>query len=73
VNAILGELKQVLAVESRSSMGGDIDGTHRLPAGRIKGVQLVSGRKPDALTVVRNSMYVVRTRKGSILADDFGG
>ena len=53
-------------------MRGDIDRAHRLPARRIEGVQLVSGRKPDVLTVKRNPMHVVDTRKGSILTDDLG-
>src|SRR5258708_15640368 len=72
LDAILGELKQVLAVEGRSCMPGDIDRAHRLPARRIEGVQLVSGRKPDVLTVIRDPMHAVDTRKGSILTEDFG-
>jgi hypothetical protein len=70
--AILGELKQVLAVEGRSCMRGDIDRAQQLPACRSKRIQLVSGSKPDALTVKRNPMHVVDTRKGSILTQDFG-
>jgi len=66
-------LKQVLAVEGRSCMRGDIDRAQRLPARRIEGVQLVSSSKPDVLTVIRDSVHVVGTRKGSILTDDFGG
>ena len=72
LDAILGDLKQVLAVEGRSCMRGDIDRAHRLPARRIEGVQLVSGRKPDVLTVKRDAMHLVDARKGSILAEDFG-
>jgi hypothetical protein len=53
-------------------MRGDIDRAHGLPARRIEGVQLVSGDKPDALTVKRNPMHVVDPRKESILAEDFG-
>jgi hypothetical protein len=70
--AILGDLKQVLlAVERRSCMCGDINRAHRLPARRIEGVQLVSSSKPDLLTVIRDPMHAVDTRKGSILTDDF--
>jgi hypothetical protein len=53
-------------------MRGDINRAQRLPAGRIEGVQLVSGSKPDLLTVIRDPMHAVHTRKGSILMDDFG-
>ena len=73
LDAILGDLKQVLAVESRSCMRGDIDRAHRLSARRIEGVQLVSGCKPDVLAVIRDSMHAVGARKGSILTNDFGG
>src|SRR5258708_5399745 len=61
-----------LAGEGRSCLPGDIDRAHRLPARRIEGVQLVSGRKPDVLTVIRDPMHAVDTRKGSILTEDFG-
>src|SRR5580700_8947776 len=43
LDATLADLKQVLAVESRSCIRGDINRAHRLPAFRIQGVQLVSG------------------------------
>jgi hypothetical protein len=61
----------MLAVEGRSGMPGDIDRAHHRPVRGIKGVQPVSGRKPDVLTVERKPMHVVDTRKGSILTDDF--
>ena len=72
LNAILGQLKQVLAVEGRPCMRGDIDRAQRLPAHRIESVQRISGGKPNVLTVIRDSMYVLGTRKGSILTDDLG-
>src|SRR5882724_136802 len=72
LDAILGELKQVLAVEGRSCMPGDIDRAQRPPARRIEGDQLVSSRKPDVLTVIRDSVHAVGTGKGSILTDDLG-
>ena len=72
LDAILGELKKVLAIEGRSRMRGGLDGPQRLSAGRIEGVQRVSSRKPDVLTVVRNSVHVVYARKGPILTDNLG-
>jgi hypothetical protein len=53
-------------------MRGDIDRTQRLPAGRIEGLQLVSGGKPDVLTVIRDSMHVVGAWKGSVFSDNLG-
>jgi hypothetical protein len=73
LDAIFGQLKQVLAVESRSCMRGDSDRAQRLSACRIERSQLVSGSKPDVPTVIRHSAHVVDTRKGSILTNDFGG
>jgi hypothetical protein len=70
LDAIFGELKQVLAVEGRSCMRGNINRAQRLPARRIEGNQLVSSSEPDLLTVVRDSMHSVGTRKGSILLEN---
>jgi hypothetical protein len=72
LDATLGELKEVLAVEGRSRIPGDIDRAHRLPARKIEGVELLSGCKPDVPTVKRDPMHVVDIRKGSILTQDFG-
>jgi hypothetical protein len=68
---ILGELKQVPAVEGRSRMRGDIDRAHRRPARKIEGARFVSGRKPHVPTVKRYPMHVVDTREGSVLMGGF--
>jgi hypothetical protein len=72
LDAILGELKQVLAVKGGSSMRGDTDRALRLSGRRIEGVQSVSRSKPDLLAVVRDPMHMVDTGKRSVLTDDFG-
>src|SRR5262245_63726288 len=56
LDAIPGDLIEMPAVESCARVRGDLDRAQRLPAGRIEGGQLVSGRKPDVLTVIRESM-----------------
>jgi hypothetical protein len=53
-------------------MRGDVDRAQRLAACWIEGIQFVSGRKPDSLTVMRHPMHVVDAPEGSIFADDFG-
>jgi hypothetical protein len=73
LDAILGELVQVLTVEGRSGMRGDIDRAQYLAARRIDGVQLVAGRKPNPLTVIRDSIDAGGTRKGTILTNNIGG
>ena len=72
VDAILGDLKQMLAVERRSRMRGDIDRAQRLSARGIEGVQLFSAGKPDVLTVKRHPIDAVGARKGAVFTEDFG-
>ena len=72
LDAVLGDLKEVLAVEGGSGMGGDIDRALRLPARRIDGAQLVSGGQPDLLAIISDTVDAVDAGKGSILAEDFG-
>jgi glyoxylase-like metal-dependent hydrolase (beta-lactamase superfamily II) len=73
LDAILGELKQVLAVEGRSGVRGDVDRAQHFAALGIEGIQLFSSGKPDLLAVVRDSSHALGTREGAVLADDFGG
>src|SRR5581483_11428672 len=70
LDLILRDLIEVLAVEGRSSIRGDIDRAQHLSARRIQRIQLVSGCKPDMLAVIRDPMHLVHARKGSILTDD---
>src|SRR5262249_19679738 len=63
LDAILGDLKQMLAVERRPRVRSDLDRAQHFPLRWIEGVQLVSGRKPDVLTVEREPMHVVDTRE----------
>src|ERR1700683_4570044 len=73
LDAILGELIQVLAVEGRSRMRNDIDRAQRLAAGGVEGVDLLPSRKPDILTIVRDAIHALGPRKGSVLSNDVGG
>src|SRR4029450_655316 len=73
LDAILGELKQMPAVEGCSCMRGDIDRAQRLPALRIESVERVASGKPHALAVVCDAVHVVDTRKGPVLPNDLGG
>jgi hypothetical protein len=70
LDAVVGQLKQVLAVEGRSRVRGDIDRSDHVSARRIEGAQPVSGGKPDPLTVIRDSAHASDTRKGSVLSND---
>ena len=73
LDAVLGYLKEVLAIEGCSRMRGDIDRAHRLPTCGIECIQFISGSKPDMLTVIGHSVHVIGTREGPILVNDFCG
>src|SRR5262249_37017125 len=72
LNAILGDLEQVLAVEGSPCMRGDIDRARRLSTLRVEGAQPASARKPPVLTVKRHAMHVGGAWKRAVLAEDFG-
>jgi len=71
LNAILGDLKQMAAIEGRSCMRCDIHRTLDFAARRIEGIQPVPGCEPDVLTVIANSVHAVSSGEGAILPHDF--
>jgi len=68
----LGDLEQVLSVERRSRMRGDIERAHYFPAFGIHGVQPVAGGEPYSLSVKADPVHAVDFGKGAIFANDFG-
>jgi hypothetical protein len=72
LDAILGQLKQVRPIKGSSGVRCDLDRAQLLSARRIESVQLVSGREPNVLAVIRNSVHAVDPWKWSVLLDDFG-
>jgi hypothetical protein len=72
VDAVLGDLEQVLSVEGGSRMRRDGDRAHRPAAVRIEGVEPVAGREPDVPPVEGEPMHALDARKGPVYTDDFG-
>src|SRR5712672_3630181 len=70
LDAVLGDLKQVPAVEGRSCMRGGVDRAQLVAALRIEAVQPVAGREPDMLAVERDSVDLFGRREGPVFADD---
>jgi hypothetical protein len=70
LDAILGDLEKVLAVEGRARVRGDVDRAQRLAACRIDRLQRVARRKPDPLAVVGDTADAVDAGKRAVLADD---
>jgi hypothetical protein len=54
-------------------VGGQVDRTQRLAAGRIDGAQAVAGGHPDLPAVVGDSAHAVDAGIGAVLAHDVGG
>jgi hypothetical protein len=73
VDAVLGDLEQVLSVESGAGVRGDVDRVQRLATRRVEGVQPVAGRDPDVPAVVRDAAHFVDAREGAVLAEDLCG
>jgi hypothetical protein len=71
LDAILGYLKEVLAIEGSAGVRRDLDRAQLLSARRVESVQLVSGREPDVPAVICNSVHAVNPWKWTILLDDF--
>src|SRR5687768_16324974 len=72
LNAILGELIEMPAIEGSPGIRGDVDRALHLAACRIDGVQLVARRKPDVLPVVCDAVHLVGARERPVFLDDLG-
>jgi len=70
LDAIPGDLVQVLVVEGGSRMRGDIERAYHFPARRLDRVQRVAGRDPDIGAVIADTMHMRDVRKGAVFADD---
>lgn len=71
LNAIFGDLEQMLTVERRSCMRSHINRAQRLAARGIESIQPVSRCKPDILTVITDAVHAVGAWERAILPDDF--
>src|SRR5262249_4524561 len=69
LDALLGDLKQVLAIERRARIGGRVDLARWLAAVRIDRDQFVVGGEPDMLAVKGHAVYARNIREGAVLAD----
>ena len=72
MDAILGNLKQILASKAVPACAATSIERSILPARRIEGVQLASGSKPD-VPVIGGAIHSVGTRKGAQLTNNFRG
>jgi hypothetical protein len=72
LDAILGDLKKMLAIKRGSRVRGNVDGACGISTRGIERIQLVPGREPDLLPVIGDSMHAVGASKGTVLAYNFG-
>ncbi|MNF88619.1 hypothetical protein D3C84_711170 [compost metagenome] len=73
LDAVLGDLEQVRAIECRAGMAGDIERAQQVATVGVQGVELVGGCKPHLLTVPGNAVHGIDIGKGAIFTQDFGG
>src|SRR5437899_5279155 len=64
LDAISGDLEQVLAVESGACVRGNIELAHRPAAVGVDRVQRVAGRNPDVGAVITDAVHLRDFRKG---------
>src|SRR5579883_2095610 len=67
----LCDLEQVMPVERRARVRGDVDGAQGFSALRIERVQSVAGGEPDVPPVVSDAVDLFGVRKRAVLVDDF--
>src|SRR5262249_11739153 len=70
LDAVPGDLVQVLAIEGGSRIRRDIERTHRFPARRVDRVQCVASRDPYIGAVIADPMHMRDIWKRAVLADD---
>ena len=72
VDARLGDLLQVLAVEGGAGVGALVEPAGRGAAGRIDGHQRRAGRGPDLAAVLRHAADLGHLGERAVLAHDLG-
>src|ERR1700758_626786 len=70
LDAIVTDLIQVLAVESRARMCADIKRACSFPSRWVERLQIVAGCDPNLFAIKGDSVYAIDTRKGSILTNN---
>lgn len=71
LDAPVGDLKQVPAVERRSSIRRDLKRSFDLSAFRIEAIEFLAGGEPNGLAIVRKPMHSLRAREWTIFTNDF--
>jgi hypothetical protein len=73
VDASLGDLVQVGAIERGAGVAGHLQRARGLAAAGIEGDQGGAGGGPDVVAVVGDAGHLVGAGEGAVLAHDFGG
>ena len=71
LDAIVRDLKEMMPIEGCPGMRRDVEGSQRLTAPRIEGLEGLPCSKPDLLTVVGHAVHVLDAWK-RVLTKDFG-
>ncbi|MOA34915.1 hypothetical protein D3C78_1563290 [compost metagenome] len=71
MDAVFGDLEQVLPVKRGAGMGSDIDRAQHLAAFRVQGVDFAVACEPDLFAVPGDAAHVVDIGKRAIFTNDF--
>src|SRR5262249_21921471 len=71
LDAVLGDLKEMLTIEGRPGMRGDLDRSQCLAARRIEGPEGLARGEPDSFPIEGDAVHVPDARE-AVLAQDFG-
>ena len=72
MDAVLGDLIQVLPVKCRTGVSRHVDRANMLARFRVDGHQFVARGEPHLLTVVGNSVHAIAPRERAEFTDDIG-
>ena len=73
MDAILGDLEQVLAVEGRAGRADDIDRALDLAVARVERVDIIARGEPEMRSVKGHAGHALGAGEGTIFTDDLSG
>ncbi|MNP61255.1 hypothetical protein D3C76_1564200 [compost metagenome] len=71
MDAVVGDLEQMLAIERGAGMGSDIDRVQQLAAFRVQGVDFAVAGEPDLFAVPGDAAHMIDLGKRAIFTNDF--
>ncbi|MNF72070.1 hypothetical protein D3C84_540360 [compost metagenome] len=71
VDAVFGDLEQVLAIKGSAGMGGNVNRAQHLAAVRVQRIDFAIAGKPDLLAIPRDAAHMIDFGKRAVFTNDF--